>query len=114
MFKPKYHKIIKQWNHGRVNRFLLKYNTKMMEDANCAGLDSEFFFPPTDIFNREDRIQFARVCGPCPVQDVCLEWALIHERYGVWAATTPRDREKMRSSLNLMVSEPQFAERFTM
>lgn len=36
------------------------------------------------------------LCGRCPVRDQCLDWAIDHDEYGVWAGTTREDREKIR------------------
>lgn len=40
--------------------------------------------------------QARKVCARCPVKIECLEIALRKgERYGVWAATTPYERQRM-------------------
>lgn len=68
--------------------------------GRCRDLDPELFFPPVEFESTEQR--HAResaakaVCGSCPVQAECLEWALSnHERLGVWGGTTERERQMM-------------------
>ncbi|MGI5532531.1 WhiB family transcriptional regulator [Streptomyces syringium] len=44
----------------------------------------------------------ARVCSGCPIVQGCLKWALANPKLtknGVWAATTSRDRQKLRKKL---------------
>lgn len=37
----------------------------------------------------------ARTCHACPVRQTCLDWALKHDEYGVWAGTTRKVRESL-------------------
>jgi WhiB family redox-sensing transcriptional regulator len=37
------------------------------------------------------------VCSRCPVQSMCLEYALGNEEFGFWAGTSPEERVKMRN-----------------
>lgn len=40
------------------------------------------------------------ICGRCTVSDECLAHALSHkEEYGIWAGTTPEDRQALRRLL---------------
>ncbi len=56
----------------------------------------EIFFPEdfTDPVVRERVIKTARsLCGTCPVQMKCFEYAMISkERHGIWGGTLPSDR----------------------
>ena len=63
-----------------------------LEDAACRGLDPELFYA-------EGAAAIARakaLCGVCPVQEACLEWAVKREEFGVWGGTTARERSGMR------------------
>ena len=58
----------------------------------CRGADPNLFFPTEE----DDAAAALRICGGCPVQAECLEWALESRvRYGVWGGTTERDRRRL-------------------
>ncbi len=63
-------------------------------DALCTQTDPEIFFPDQGGSTREAK----RICGRCPVVDECLDRAMSFdgEVWGVWGATTQRDRRVMR------------------
>lgn len=63
----------------------------------CTLEDAELFFP-----DREHRTVKAgatnakAVCGRCPVQEQCLQWALqTRQDFGVWGGLTEKERERM-------------------
>jgi len=63
--------------------------------GSCLDFPTELFFPESD--HRADRRrseeQAKRICRSCPVLARCREHAVrVPERYGVWGATTPRER----------------------
>ena len=62
--------------------------------ALCRGLDPDIFFPdPDDEFAAVGAIE---VCGTCPVQETCLEWAIARrEKDGVWGGATVRERRRI-------------------
>ena len=60
--------------------------------AACRGADPNLFFPSEE----DDAAEAIRICGGCPVQGECLEWALESRvRYGIWGGTTERDRRRL-------------------
>jgi len=60
--------------------------------ASCRSADPELFFSSRDA-DADDAIT---ICRGCPVAAECLEWALeTRVRYGIWGATTERDRRRM-------------------
>ena len=64
-----------------------------MDDALCAQVDTELFFPEQGKSSREAR----KVCRSCPVKKECLEWSLkTGQRFGVWGGMSERQRRKMR------------------
>ena len=62
------------------------------EDALCAQIDHEEFFPEKGGSTREAK----KVCAMCPVTAKCLEYALDNnERWGVWGGMSERERRKL-------------------
>jgi len=64
------------------------------EDALCAQVDPELFYPVKGGSTREARA----ICAQCPVTGPCLEFALADDagRFGIWSGTTERQRKRMR------------------
>ncbi|MEV8396325.1 WhiB family transcriptional regulator [Streptomyces niveus] len=62
------------------------------EDAACASVDPEVFFP--------DRGRPARpalqVCMGCPVRRQCAEHAIPNETHGVWGGLSEKERKALR------------------
>lgn len=55
--------------------------------------------PEPDIFFDEENPEPAlALCEACPVRALCLSYALEHEQYGIWGATTPAERDGLRGS----------------
>lgn len=62
------------------------------QKAACRGVDPDIFFPVSD----EEADDAKAICGQCPVQDLCLEWALsTREKEGVWGGATERERRRI-------------------
>lgn len=62
--------------------------------AACAEVDFEMFFPIGDNnASREQAADAKRVCSRCPVQEICLKWALENRQdSGVWGGMTEQER----------------------
>lgn len=103
--RPKHVTIRKERLIGDRIEFTLRYPTAKFEEASCANLDVEFFYPNRDALTPDEKVLFKRMCGSCPVMDACLEWALAHEKHGIWANTTPAERSDMRAKLKWMVND---------
>lgn len=72
--------------------------------ARCKDIGTELFYPEDD--KRENGKYYAidtlkAICAMCPVRNACLEWALHHETEGIWAATTPRQRQFLRKQYGI-------------
>jgi hypothetical protein len=53
-----------------------------------------------DLFFAEEPCEIAEakaICGSCPIQQQCLEWAVLHEDDGIYGGTTPQERELIRN-----------------
>jgi len=66
-----------------------------MDQAVCAQVDPEIFFPETGGNYRDADT----VCAGCPVRQQCIDYAQTVERglsysyrHGSWGGTTPRER----------------------
>lgn len=75
--------------------------------AKCYPEMAEDFFPFGDERQVEVREQYEylrRFCRPCPVREMCLQWA-IEQNYdeGMFGGTTPKERRRMRSALQRQV-----------
>ena len=61
--------------------------------AACRGADPSLFFAEAVGAGGEVAL---RICGGCPVQSECLEWALTaHASFGIWGGTTEQDRRRL-------------------
>ena len=67
-------------------------NLSWRSKAACLGLEAVTFFPETD----EEAEQAKAVCAVCPVQEACLEHALVRrEKEGGWGGCTERERRRI-------------------
>jgi WhiB family redox-sensing transcriptional regulator len=66
--------------------------------ASCRSVDPDLFFPVGTTGLALDHIASAKaVCGACPVQEPCLEFALeTNQDSGVWGGTSEEERRAIR------------------
>ena len=63
------------------------------DQANCKGLDPEFFHT----VRGESTKEALAVCAGCLVVEQCLQYALANSiKVGIWGNTTERQRRKIR------------------
>lgn len=67
--------------------------------GNCAGKQTNIWYPD----NAAGLIAPRAICEDCPVTSECLDHALRHEKYGVWAGTSERQREELRRRRHITV-----------
>jgi len=67
-------------------------DTKWMNRGNCADKPPSTFFPSDGV-----GVELAkRVCEDCPVQAMCLEYAIENRiDHGVWGGTSERQRRRI-------------------
>jgi WhiB family redox-sensing transcriptional regulator len=66
-----------------------RWREPWMEEALCAYVDPEMWFPEKGGNNKDARA----ICAVCPVIDSCREYALKnHERFGIWGNTSEKER----------------------
>ena len=64
-----------------------------MLEARCLDADPEAFFPEKGGSTREAK----RICGICPVQSDCLDYALANDqRFGIWGGLSERERRRLK------------------
>jgi hypothetical protein len=65
-----------------------------VEDAACASVDPELWYPDQGEGRADAYRAAVKICGTCPVQDPCLDYAMrVQELHGVWGGTTPKQRK---------------------
>ncbi|MBV8303647.1 MAG: WhiB family transcriptional regulator [Acidimicrobiia bacterium] len=82
--------------------------------AACRDADARLFFPGRKTAQTPVEIEAAkRLCGICPVQAECLEFALLtRQEFGIWGGTTESERRLMlklvraRARSEELVGEP--------
>ena len=67
-------------------------DTNWMAGGKCREYPSDIFFPSDGV-----GVEIAkRICALCPVQDLCLEYALFHKiEHGVWGGASERARARI-------------------
>lgn len=103
--EPKHHDIESQRKVGDTTYYQLRYNPDLFKDAACKGLNTETFYPDKVVFNREEERFYSRLCSKCPVLEACMEWALVHENFGIWGGLTPTQRTHYRKALKWGVTD---------
>jgi hypothetical protein len=75
----------------------------------CAGCDTDAFY---DVRGGNGSLKSEaeaalRICAECPLTDMCLEWALHHEEFGIWGGTIAPERERMRRKRGIRLASPE-------
>lgn len=110
--QPKFHKIkgkrkTKLNNENGMVYYILQYESKNFIGASCDGLDAEMFYPTTNEVTSEMQM-LLRMCNDCPVKQACLEWALVHERDGIWGGMSAVQRARVRRRLKWGLTDPSY------
>jgi WhiB family redox-sensing transcriptional regulator len=68
------------------------------DHAACRDTNPDLFFPVGTTGPAIEQIEQAKaVCGECPAQSACLEFALVtNQDSGVWGGTSEEERRKLR------------------
>ena len=83
----------------------MTYPHELGARAACHGSDPDAWFPELQGGFRVENVQAMKICHTCPVIAECLEWALHHERWGIWGGTTSTERSRIRAKRNILVEE---------
>lgn len=75
--------------------FITPASAGWREQAGCAGVDPELFFP----VGTRRPVQAQQICRDCPVREMCLADAMATEdpamRWGVLGGLTPAQRVQL-------------------
>jgi len=66
------------------------------DGAECASYPDIFFPNDWDMGTRADDLFAKTVCGRCPLQQLCLEYALIEDEHGTWGGLTAHERRQLK------------------
>ncbi|MEU6709932.1 WhiB family transcriptional regulator [Nonomuraea sp. NPDC046802] len=75
-----------------------------LQDAACRQVDPDLFFPishdgPAGVRDTEEA---KAVCRGCSIRPACLAYVVANPpEFGVWAATTPEERRRLRRERDL-------------
>jgi WhiB family redox-sensing transcriptional regulator len=75
-------------------------NNSWLNKTACHKVDPAVFFPARG----ESEKPAKKICAGCQVIDICLEEALIHDRFGIRGGTSERQRRIIRRQRG--ISEP--------
>jgi WhiB family redox-sensing transcriptional regulator len=81
---------------GPAASFLLEGPQAWKKQGSCYGLGAhagKIFFPPPGSSHKEAKA----ICGSCPVQAECLEYAMKHPAIsGIWGGLNEKERKTLR------------------
>lgn len=72
------------------------------DNAQCRGTDTSLFFSEAD----NVAVTIAKsVCIPCPVRELCLEYAIATDQpAGVWGGKTTTERKRIKRRRRVQVA----------
>ena len=77
---------------------------RWQDQAECKGVQIDLFYPERG----QPVVSLVKdLCANCEVRHDCLEYALHHERHGVWGGTTESQRDVIRRERNIIVKTPE-------
>lgn len=74
-----------------IAEFLSEEIQAWRAQAACRGKGHRIFFPERG----GEWEEAMAICAPCPVKTQCADWALRHERFGIWGGTSERERRRI-------------------
>lgn len=74
---------------------------KWVDEAACAGLSEDWFFP----YHSSATLDAKSVCARCPVLTECRTHGLKYERFGIWGGLSPSERDEIRKRHGITVEE---------
>lgn len=77
---------------------------KFKNTPSCAGIDTELFFPQKGRVIEETRM-VKKICAKCLAFEECFTFSMLHAVDGIWAGTTPKERQRYRR-INKIEAQP--------
>jgi WhiB family redox-sensing transcriptional regulator len=71
--------------------------------ANCQGTDTDSFYPEV---GSSIGYTALRVCESCDIIEDCREYAIKHEKHGVWGGMLPVARKEYRRRHGISLETP--------
>jgi WhiB family redox-sensing transcriptional regulator len=65
---------------------------RWMADGVCAQIGGDLWHPEKGKAAKPAKM----ICHTCPVEQQCLEFALLHDERGVWGGMSERERRKIK------------------
>lgn len=77
------------------------------QNGPCIG-KTHMFFPasPRTVEIIANEREAKRLCNSCDQKEMCLEYSLHHELYGIWGGVNESAREKLRRHRGIRVVTP--------
>lgn len=75
-------------------------------EALCREIGVEPFFAPDkdEVSERPQTYDAARkVCASCVHKVDCADWGIRYEVHGMWGGLSPKERQRLRSKLNIKI-----------
>lgn len=102
--KPKHCRVISENKIRGGVEYTLEYPRELFKQAACVNTDPEAFFPDMMEHSKYEMAVPRKVCASCPVREACLEWALCHEKEGIWGGLDSAERNRMRKARGWLFS----------
>ena len=67
-------------------------------NAACAEIGGDIWFPEPGGEGKVASQQARALCNDCEIRLPCLRWAIDNDEWGIWAGTTWKQRQKMRTA----------------
>lgn len=78
----------------------------------CLGEDTKLWFvneleeyrEDNDVYTIREAYPVAKaICFSCEILDVCRDWGIKHEEYGIWGGMSPSERKRYRSKHKIVL-----------
>ena len=68
-----------------------------LAEGDCVGEDPKLWDDDT----KELAFQAKPICAECPVRDLCRDWGMDYEEFGIWGGMTEAERRKARKAAGI-------------